>query len=47
MGRPAKILAWVIAAILAVFALAAIALTFFFDPNGSSRFFHMFFQPVA
>ena len=33
MGRPAKILAWVIAAILAVFALAAIALTFFFDPN--------------
>ena len=33
MGRPAKIFAWVIAAMLAVFALAAIALTFFFDPN--------------
>ena len=33
MGRPAKIFAWVIAAIVAVFALAAIALTFFFDPN--------------
>ena len=33
MGRPAKIFAWIIAAILAVFALAAIALTFFFDPN--------------
>ncbi|MDH3621317.1 MAG: AsmA family protein [Gammaproteobacteria bacterium] len=33
MGRPAKIFAWVIAAFLAVFALAAIALTLFFDPN--------------
>lgn len=33
MGRPAKIFAWVIAAVLAVFALAAIALTLFFDPN--------------
>ncbi len=33
MGRPAKILAWVFAAIIAVFALAAIALTFFFEPN--------------
>lgn len=33
MGRLAKLLAWVIAAIVAVFALAAIALTFFFDPN--------------
>ncbi|MDH5456953.1 MAG: AsmA family protein, partial [Gammaproteobacteria bacterium] len=33
MSRPAKILAWVVAAIVAVFALAAIALTFFFDPN--------------
>jgi AsmA protein len=33
MGRPAKILIWVIAAIFAVFAVAAIALTFFFDPN--------------
>lgn len=33
MGRPAKILAWILAAIVAVFALAAIALTFFFEPN--------------
>jgi AsmA protein len=33
MGRPAKILAWIFAAIFAVFALAAIALTFFFEPN--------------
>ena len=33
MSRPAKILAWVVAAIVAVFALAAIVLTFFFDPN--------------
>jgi len=33
MGRPAKILAWLFAAILAVLAVAAIALTFFFDPN--------------
>ncbi len=33
MGRPAKILAWLFAAILAVFAIAAIALTLFFDPN--------------
>ena len=33
MGRPAKIFAWVVAAIFAVFALAAIALTLFFDPN--------------
>lgn len=33
MGRTAKILAWVLAAIIAVFALAAIALTFFFEPN--------------
>jgi AsmA protein len=33
MGRPAKILIWVVAAIFAVFAVAAIALTFFFDPN--------------
>jgi len=33
MGRPAKILAWLIAAAVAIFAVAAIALTFFFDPN--------------
>lgn len=33
MGRSAKILAWVVAAIFAVFAVAAIALTLFFDPN--------------
>ena len=33
MGRPAKILAWIFAAIVAVFAVAAIALTLFFEPN--------------
>ena len=33
MGRPAKILVSVFAAILAVFAIAAIALTLFFEPN--------------
>lgn len=33
MGRPAKILAWLIAAFVAVFALAAIVFFLFFDPN--------------
>jgi len=33
MGRPAKILAWLVAAVIAIFAIAAIALTLFFDPN--------------
>ena len=33
MGRPIKIFAWVIAAIIAAFAVAAIILTLFFEPN--------------
>lgn len=33
MGRFTKIFAWLIAGLFAVFAIAAIALTFFFDPN--------------
>ena len=33
MGRPAKFLAWLVAAVVAIFAIAAIALTLFFDPN--------------
>ncbi|MCP4302255.1 MAG: AsmA family protein, partial [Gammaproteobacteria bacterium] len=33
MSRPTKILAWLIATVLAVFALAAVFLLLFFDPN--------------
>ena len=33
MSRPAKILVWLLAAFVAVFAIAAIALFVFFDPN--------------
>lgn len=33
MGRSTKIFAWLVAGIFAVFAIAAIALTLFFDPN--------------
>jgi AsmA protein len=33
MSRPTKILAWLVAAVLAIFALGAIFLVLFFDPN--------------
>jgi AsmA protein len=33
MSRPIKILAWLIAAFIAVFALGAVFLLLFFDPN--------------
>lgn len=33
MSRPAKILAWLVAALVAVFVLGVVAITLFFDPN--------------